>query len=153
MRGRALETRVFPFGFSEFLDARGLDVPSDPNLAGHKKRAALENAFAEYLRIGGFPAALNLTDLDRRQVLQGYVNTVVFRDVVERHGVTGITVLRYLSRRLLASSASHFSVNKFHNELKSQGMNKRFAKVNGPLTSCRLGNGCWQREPPGDLKG
>lgn len=122
MRGRALETRVFPFGFSEFLDARGQDVPADPKLAGHKKRAALENAFAEYLLIGGFPAALNLTDLDRRQMLQGYVNTVVLRDVVERHGVTGITVLRYLSRRLLASSASHFSVNKFHNELKSQGL-------------------------------
>jgi predicted AAA+ superfamily ATPase len=122
MRGRAVETRVFPFSFAEFLDARGLEVPSDPNLAGHKKRAALENAFAEYLRIGGFPAALNLSDLDRRQMLQGYVNTVVLRDVVERHGVTGIAVLRYLTRRLLASSASHFSVNKFHNELKSQGM-------------------------------
>ena len=122
MRGRALETRVFPFSFAEFLDARGLEAPADPNLAGHKKRAVLENAFAEYLRIGGFPAALNLSDLDRSQVLQGYVNTVVLRDVVERHGVTGIAVLRYLTRRLLASSASHFSVNKFHNELKSQGL-------------------------------
>jgi hypothetical protein len=123
MRGRALETRVFPFSFVEFLDARGLDAPADPGLAGHKKRAVLEHAFAEYLRIGGFPATLNVSDLDRRQVLQGYVNTVVLRDVVERHGVTGITVLRYLTRRLLASSACHFSVNKFHNELKSQGLN------------------------------
>ena len=122
MRGRALETRVFPFSFAEFIDARGQEVPTDPNLAGHKKRSALENSFAEYLRIGGFPAALNLSALDRSQMLQGYVNTVVLRDVVERHGVTGITVLRYLARRLLASSASHFSVNKFHNELKSQGM-------------------------------
>ncbi len=123
MRGRALETRVFPFSFAEFLDARRLDVPADSGLVGHKKRAVLEHAFAEFLHIGGFPATLNLSDLDRRQVLQGYVNTVVLRDVVERHGVTGITVLRYLTRRLLASSAGHFSVNKFHNELKSQGLN------------------------------
>jgi len=123
MRGRALETRVFPFSFAEFLDARGLDAPADPTLVGHKKRAVLEHAFAEYLRIGGFPATLSVSDLDRRQILQGYVNTVVLRDVVERHGVTGITVLRYLTRRLLASSACHFSVNKFYNELKSQGLN------------------------------
>lgn len=123
MRGRALETRVFPLSFAEFLDARGLDAPADPTLVGHKKRAVLEHAFAEYLRIGGFPATLNVSDLDRRQILQGYVNTVVLRDVVERHGVTGITVLRYLTRRLLASSACHFSVNKFHNEMKSQGLN------------------------------
>lgn len=122
MRGRAIETRVFPFSFAEFLQARGHDVPADPNSAGHKKRAELENVFAEYLRIGGFPAGLELSGRDRRQVLQGYVNTVVLRDVVERHGVTNITVLRYLTRRLLASSASHFSVNKFHNELKSQGI-------------------------------
>ena len=123
MRGRALETRVFPFSFSEFLDARRLEAPADPGMVDHAKRAALEHAFAEYLRIGGFPATLNVSDLDRRQVLQGYVNTVVLRDVVERHGVTGITVLRYLTRRLLASSAGHFSVNKFHNELKAQGLN------------------------------
>lgn len=122
MRGRALETRVFPFSFAEFLDARGLDVPDDLAVVGHKKSAVLEHAFSEYLRIGGFPATLNVSDLDRRQILQGYVNTVVLRDVVERHGVTGITVLRYLTRRLLASSACHFSVNKFHNELKSQGL-------------------------------
>jgi len=123
MRGRALETRIFPFSFPEFLDARGIDAPAAPALVGHKKRAVLEHAFAEYLRIGGFPATLNVSDLDRSQILQGYVNTVVLRDVVERHGVTGITVLRYLTRRLLASSACHFSVNKFHNELKSQGLN------------------------------
>jgi len=123
MRGRALETRVFPFSFPEFLDQREIDAPADPALVGHKKRAVLEHAFAEYLRLGGFPATLNVSDLDRRQILQGYVNTVVLRDVVERHGVTGITVLRYLTRRLLASSACHFSVNKFYNELKSQGLN------------------------------
>jgi predicted AAA+ superfamily ATPase len=122
MRGRAVETRVFPFSFAEYLDARAISLPDKMSMIGRKKRAVYENAFAEYLQIGGFPATLSLSDLDRRQVLQGYVNTVVLRDVVERHGVTGIAVLRYLTRHLLASSASHFSVNKFYNDLKSQGL-------------------------------
>ena len=122
MRGRALETRVFPFGFAEFLNARGVDIPSNTDLVGRKKRAVIEHEFAEFLRIGGFPAALDLSDLDRRQLLQGYVNTVVLRDVVERYGVTSVALLRYLTRRLLAATASRCSVNKLHNELKSCGM-------------------------------
>ncbi|NCC50052.1 MAG: ATP-binding protein [Spartobacteria bacterium] len=122
MRGRAVETRMFPYGFREFLRARELDVPGNPDMVGRKQRAIIEHAFREFLHIGGFPAVQGLQERDRRQVLQGYVNIVVLRDVVERHGLTGIAALRYLTRRLLAASACHFSVNKFYNELKSQGL-------------------------------
>ena len=122
MRGRAVETRIQPYSFPEFLAARHLAVPGDPDKAGRKQRALIEHALTDYLREGGFPAVAGLSERERRQVLQGYVNIVVLRDVVERHGLTGIAALRYLTRRLLASSASHFSVNKFHNEMKSQGL-------------------------------
>lgn len=122
MRGRAVETRIHPYSFPEFLTARNLGLPETPDMAGRKQRALLENAFNDYLREGGFPAAQGLPGRERRQILQGYVNVVVLRDVVERHGLTGIGVLRYLTRRLLTTSASHFSVNKFYNELKSQGL-------------------------------
>jgi len=122
MRGRAIETRIHPFSFSEFVRAKGLALPENPDLVGRKQRALLEHELSNYLAVGGFPAVQGLDERERRQVLQGYVNIVVLRDVVERHGLTGIAVLRYLTRRLLSSSAGHFSVNKFHNELKSQGL-------------------------------
>lgn len=47
---------------------------------------------------------------------------VIFRDVVERHGVDNLPALRTLERRLLASPAGRFSVSKLYNDLKSQGM-------------------------------
>ena len=122
MRGRAVETRIHPYSFSEFLAARGVEVPGDPATVGRKQRARIEHALTDYLREGGFPAVQGLQERERRQVLQGYVNIVVLRDVAERHGLVGLAALRQLTRRLLASSASHFSVNKFHNELKSQGL-------------------------------
>ncbi|MDT8390157.1 MAG: ATP-binding protein [Lentisphaeria bacterium] len=122
MRGRAIETRIHPYSFSEFLTARAIAIPNEPDKTGRQQRAQIEHALIDYLREGGFPAVQGLPEREWRQMLQGYVNTVVLRDIVERHGLTGIAALRYLTRRLMSASASHFSVSKFYNELKSQGM-------------------------------
>lgn len=122
MRGRAIETRIHPYSFREFLAARSMDIPDEPDKTGRQQRTQIEHALIDYLHEGGFPAAQGLPQREWRQILQGYVNTVVLRDIVERHGLTGITVLRYLTRRLMSASANHFSVSKFYNELKSQGM-------------------------------
>jgi len=122
MRGRAIETHIHPYSFAEFLAARAIAIPEEPDKVGRQQRTRIEHALMDYLRVGGFPAAQGLPEREWRQLLQGYVNTVVLRDIVERHGLTGIAVLRYLTRRLMSASASHFSVSKFYNELKSQGM-------------------------------
>lgn len=122
MRGRSINTEVYPFSFSEFLASRGFDEIGDVELIGKKMRSELEHAFQIYLCDGGFPAVQKQTDFIRCQMLQGYVDSVIFRDIVERHGVTHITILRHLLRRLLSNPASRFSVNKFYNEMKSQGM-------------------------------
>jgi uncharacterized protein len=50
------------------------------------------------------------------------VETVIFRDVVERHHAKNVEALRRLIRQLLASPGSGFSVHKFFNELHSQGV-------------------------------
>ena len=56
------------------------------------------------------------------RILQEYVDVVILRDVVERHGVGNLAPLRYLIRHLLGAPACAFSVNRFHNDLKSQGI-------------------------------
>jgi hypothetical protein len=50
------------------------------------------------------------------------VDTVIFRDVVERHRAKNVEALRRLVRRLLACPGSGFSVHKFFNDLHSQGV-------------------------------
>lgn len=56
------------------------------------------------------------------RVLQEYVDVVILRDVVERHGIGNLAPLRYLIRHLLGAPACAFSINRFHNDLKSQGI-------------------------------
>lgn len=122
MRGRSFSTEVYPFSFVEFLRFREITPPDNLNLVSSKLKSQIEHAFQEYLQQGGFPATLAQEDFVRTQMLQGYVDSVIFRDIVERHGITQISILRYLLRRILLNTASKFSINKFFNEIKSQGM-------------------------------
>lgn len=82
----------------------------------------MENSFADYLLNGGFPEAQGLEMQGRVPLLQGYVDVVILRDVIERHGVTNVVALRHLTRQLLGSAASLFSVHRFFNDQKSQGI-------------------------------
>ena len=122
LRGRATETVIYPFSFREHLRHRGIEPPDDPAFVPKARRSELEGAFREYLAIGGFPEAQGLAALERLTLLQGYVDTVVFRDVVERHGMSNVVALRRLVRQLLGAATGQFSVTKFHNDLRSQGV-------------------------------
>jgi predicted AAA+ superfamily ATPase len=121
LRGRSLSTEIFPFSFREALLHEGIgDIPvSRP---GSKKRALLENRFRRYLLNGGFPEVQSVADHHRIRILQEYVDVVILRDIVERYQVGNILPLRALIRHLLAAPATLFSVNKFYNDLKSQGV-------------------------------
>lgn len=121
MRGRALTTEIFPFSFREALRFQGIDL-QDTGPWGAAKRALYANRLRDYLLQGGFPEVQTLEGLNRQAILQGYVDVVILRDVVERHGVANIAPLRYLIRHLLSVPATLFSINRFHNDLKSQGI-------------------------------
>jgi len=122
LRGRATETVIFPFSFGEYLRHHGLEAPKNPAFVPKAQRSQLEHAFGAYLDGGGFPEAQGLEPRDRLSLLQSYVDTVIFRDVVERHHVTNVEALRRLVRHLLGAPAGNFSVHKFSNDLHSQGV-------------------------------
>ena len=122
MRGRAWEVLIQPFGFGEFLRHWGHSVPEDAGRLVARERAFLDNQFAAYLEVGGFPEAQGMGVADRRKLLQGYVDVVLLLDVIERHGVGNAVALRWMVRRLLGNAAGHFSISKFAGDLKSQGI-------------------------------
>ncbi len=126
LRGRTISTEIFPFSFTEVLQHEG--VTQYPVRPGAKQRALLENRLQYYLQRGGFPEVQKrsgeepMKDELHRRILQEYVDVVILRDVVERYQVGNVLPLRYLIRSLLASPATLFSINKFYNDLKSQGI-------------------------------
>lgn len=120
MRGRAWEIAIYPFSFAEYLAHHRREVPANPDRLTSRQAAAMDHHFARYLVEGGFPEAQNLSAPERSELLQGYVDVVLFRDVIERHGIVNVTALRQLVRRLLGSPAGLFSVQKFFADMKSQ---------------------------------
>jgi hypothetical protein len=123
MRGRAMETVITPFSFREFLRGRNWPEGAPHRLPSSAERSALRAHFDAYLETGGFPeAGAYATARDRVGLLQGYVDTVLFRDVAERHQVSNLPALRAFVRQLLRNPATLLSVNKTHADFSSRGI-------------------------------
>ena len=122
MRGRAMEALVHPFSFREYLRHVGREPIQGFDHLPKAGRSSIEKDLRDYLTGGGFPEAVGVASRDRFDLLRGYVDTAILRDVVERHAVSHPTALRWMVRHLLGNAAGHFSVNKFFGDLKSQGI-------------------------------
>ncbi len=122
MRGRALEVLVHPFSFRETL--RHADAePVKPWAALPKAaRSSIDKHLRAYLSGGGFPEAQGCAERDRAALLRSYVDVALLRDVIERHAVSNPTALRWMLRHLLGNPAAPFSVQKFYDALRSQGI-------------------------------
>lgn len=121
LRGRGMETVIRPFSFREYLRHRGEEPVREPNRWTAAERSLVEKRFQEFLSEGGFPETQGLSSSLRVELLQGYVDTVLFRDVVERYGVSQVAALRWLVRQCLRNPAGGFSVHRLHQDLRSQG--------------------------------
>ena len=121
LRGRGMATVIRPFSFREFLRHRDEEPGGDPRRWKPAERSLIEKRFREFLAEGGFPEAQGLSPVLRVELLQGYVDTVLFRDVVERYGVSQVAALRWLVRQCLRNPAGSFSAHRLHQDLKAQG--------------------------------
>lgn len=122
LRGRGTETIIRPFSFREFLRHGGYEPKGEARSLTSPERSRVERLFGEYLTIGGFPEAQGLALGLRIDLLQGYVDTVLFRDIVERRSVTQVAALRWLTRQCLKNPTGRFSVHRLHQDLKAQGL-------------------------------
>lgn len=122
MRGRAVEAKIYPFSFREFLRHQRREPEKSPERLTKAERSALTRDFHDYLVTGGFPEAQGLVARDRFDLLRGYVDVALLRDVIERHAVSHPLALRWMVRHLLGNAAGPFSINKFHGDLRSQGI-------------------------------
>lgn len=121
LRGRSLTTEIFPFSFQEFLKYHGL-CDETPENFGSKTTAVLRNAVKKYFIDGGFPEVQNIDPDIKIEILQGYIDTVLLKDVIERHAVSNITAMKHLVKTLMRSAGCKFSINKFYNTLKSMSV-------------------------------
>jgi len=117
LRGRTITYEVFPLSFREYLSFFDISI----NLGSSKTRAKVISYFENFLVNGGFPEIYHNDKDVRNLILQEYFNVMLFKDIVERYGVSQPAILKYFCKRALGNSAKEFSVHKIYNEIKSQG--------------------------------
>jgi len=118
MRGRALSWELFLFSFQEYLDYKGIATNGPMST---KKRLLIQKAWDEYWVTGGFPEVLSLSPGLRVKTHQEYFQTILFRDLVERHAIAHPKAVIDLAHRLVDTIGSLYSINRLTNYLQSLG--------------------------------
>ena len=122
MRGRSIDVEVFPLSFAEFLRFNSLvkAIPAAPYTS--RTAGVLRHAMQRYLEEGGFPDVQGDEFRVRVKTLQGYVDAVLYRDIIERHKVPSVQSLRYTLEYIKHNFAHKISTRTISGALKGLGL-------------------------------
>jgi len=117
LRGRAINFEILPFSFREILLAKGIKL--DRNIIYSQERFTISKHLDDYLEIGGFPEIVLERNPDIKvRTLKEYLETMFFKDLVERYNIKNQPLVRELMRYLVTNTASLFSLNAFYKWIK-----------------------------------
>lgn len=108
LSGRYVEFPVYPLSFREYCNFFSLESGRE--------------AFLKFLQSGGFPGLMELDQKDeaRRQYLEALLDSIVLRDVVARHKLRDVDLLRRILLFVADSVGSPVSARSVAAFLKSQ---------------------------------
>ncbi|MCM1041152.1 MAG: ATP-binding protein [Bacteroides sp.] len=118
LRGYPLEYETYPLSFNEYCRFKGITTN------GHleQEMARLRNTFLEYNASSAFPeVVLCDSESEKLQLLHGYFDTMLLKDIAEHYQVSNMAVLRYFVKRIMANLSKPTSILSIYNDIKSQG--------------------------------
>ena len=139
LRGRAIVREIFPFSFREYLQYYDIKLKFP---VSSDQQSLIKHHLYNFLIRGGFPEALEqltvtlapkrkptlqkaktteLLSRDFYELLQGYIDSVIYRDIIVRYQIKNSHIIKNLLVSCLKNSTKLFSVHKIFNDLKSQG--------------------------------
>lgn len=111
LSGRYVEIKIYPFSFSEILEAKSI---------GDKR--GISDALQSYIRFGGFPSVVALeNDILKQDVLKGIYNSIILKDVTLRGQVANQDMLQRIALYMMDNIGNTISSNKIRNYFVSSG--------------------------------
>lgn len=95
LTGRHHTINLYPFSFSEYCEAKGIDTKSMSTMAVARRRAV----FDDYMRKGGFPELSRIRN--ERDYIDELVRNILQRDIEQRFKVKHVTSFEEMSQHLL----------------------------------------------------
>ena len=123
--GRFLDAQIYPYTFSEYLGAKGITLEKGWQYGSH--RAVVQQAFADYMKWGGFPELLLFRN--KRNWLNGLYEKILLGDIIKRNKVKNEMALRLTMKRLAENVMQPISYNRVANLIRSTGTNIAVSSV------------------------
>ena len=113
LTGRYIEIKMLPLSFKEYISA--FDAQTD-----------ISRKFRDYLRYSSFPQAVELYKINPENInmfLDGIYNTILFKDVMQRKGITDKNLLERITKYLYDNIGNRTSVKSIVNNI--EGLEKK----------------------------
>jgi predicted AAA+ superfamily ATPase len=115
LKGRSLETTVFPFSFSEFLKLKNVAINQKDMIINQPK---ILNLFDEYLQFGGFPEVIKVDKDEKRNIAKNIYNLLFYKDLVARFDKDDY-LLKLVVSKIAENITKEFSVTNLANKILS----------------------------------
>ena len=111
LSGRSIDMEIFPLSFSEFLKFKQFE-----NFYDFK---TLKELLFEYVRCGGFPeVVLEENQEKKREIVIGYFQTIILKDVMKRFKPRNEEFLEALARFIVSNVSGYLSYRNVSKTLK-----------------------------------
>ena len=116
LSGRYVEFEILPFAYSEFIQV--------------KEQPAGKVSFLEYLQSGGLPELFHFdSDELKRNYIASLKNTVILRDILDRHKIKDLPLLEELFKFLAVNVGNLTSISSIISYFKSKQKKTNYETV------------------------
>ncbi|MBQ7158938.1 MAG: ATP-binding protein [Treponema sp.] len=129
LAGRYVEIKMYPFSFSESLEALKLQ----------NKTVSQKEAFDIFVNTGGYPFLYNFdfNDSQKKQYLDDIFNSIILKDICNRYKIRDVALLKALITFFIANIGNTFSSSSLIKYLKNEKRSLSTETVYNYLEYCK----------------
>ena len=119
LTGRYIEIKMLPLSFKEYLSA-------------FEDKTDISRKFRDYLQYSSFPQAIELFKINPENInlfLDGIYNTILFKDVMARRGITDKNTLERVTKYLYDNIGNRTSVKNISDNIEGLEKNNSYNTV------------------------
>ena len=119
LTGRYIEIKMLPLSFKEYLSS-------------FEDKTDLSRKFRDYLRYSSFPQAAQLYKINPENInlfLDGIYNTILFKDVMQRKGITDKNVLERVTKYLYDNIGNRTSMKSISDNIEGIEKNSSYNTI------------------------
>ena len=125
LTGRYIEIKMLPLSFKEYISA--FDAQTD-----------ISRKFRDYLRYSSFPQAVELYKINPENInmfLDGIYNTILFKDVMQRKGITDKNLLERITKYLYDNIGNRTSNKSIVNNIEGLEKNSSYNTISNYINA------------------